>query len=150
MFLCRINKTKGQPEVHSDSHATCSFTRAHVNVHSRLSGPAVFTPGLFILHAHPVTQPESWNHPSQLLLQQSPQFHVHLEAQKETSCSASHRPVHTQFSRLNTVLILLSSPTCHSSSGERCFSWGVSGERLLPGETTAVPIPTPDWVKSPC
>lgn len=33
-------------------------------------------------------------------------------------------PLHTQFSRLNTILILLSSPTCHSSSEECCFSWG--------------------------
>lgn len=44
VFLRRINRTKGQPEVHLDSHSSWSFTHAHINVHSRLSGPAVFTP----------------------------------------------------------------------------------------------------------
>lgn len=33
---CRINKTKGQPEVHRDAHFTWSFTHSHVN------GPRAF------------------------------------------------------------------------------------------------------------
>lgn len=135
---CRINKKKVKPRctemLTSPGHSPTPTSRVHV--HSRLSCPAVF----MLVSVHP--QPESRtlhgsSSSSPLSVMCTWNLRTRHPAQPTTG------PLHIQFSCLNTVLVLLSFPTCPSSSGECCFSWGggSQGKGCFLGKPPLSPLP---------